>query len=84
VTHGEESWRRWFAPCFDFIERNDVRAFCYINWDWESIPMFRGQGWGDTRIQINEYVKSAWLLETKKPRYLVAGPSLDRLLGHHP
>jgi hypothetical protein len=84
VTHGEESWRRWFAPCFDFIERNDVRAFCYINWDWESIPMFRGQGWGDTRIQINEYVKSAWLLETKKPRYLVAGPSLDRLLGHEP
>jgi hypothetical protein len=46
--------------------------------------MFRGKGWGDTRIQINEYVKSAWLLETKKPRYLVAGPSLDRLLGHHP
>jgi hypothetical protein len=64
VTHGEESWRRWFAPCFEFIERNDVRAFYYINWDWESIPMFRGQGWGDTRIQMNEYVKSERLKET--------------------
>ncbi len=84
VTKGEESWRRWFAPCFDFIARHDVRAFCYINWDWESIPMFRGQGWGDTRIQVNDYVKSAWLKETKNPRYLVSGPSLDQLLGHEP
>jgi hypothetical protein len=54
-----------------------MRALLY------SIPMFRGQGWGDTRIQMNDYVKSARLAEISKPRYLVGGPSLDRLLGQN-
>jgi hypothetical protein len=84
VTAGVKSWRKWFVPTFDFIARYDVRAFCYISWDWESIPMFRGQGWGDTRISRNEVVKSAWIREMKKPRYVLGGPSLDKLLGYQP
>jgi hypothetical protein len=61
---GEESWDKWFAPCFRFIDKYDVRAFCYIDWDWESQPMFRGQGWGDCRIEANEVVKTRWLEAT--------------------
>jgi hypothetical protein len=79
---GEESWNRWFAPCFGFINKYHVKAFCYINWDWESQPMFRGQGWGDCRIQINDLVKVRWLESTGSERFLKSSKNLYKQLEH--
>ena len=67
---GEVSWRQWFQPMFDFIERHDVKALCYVNWNWDAIPMFSDRGWGDGRIQADEAVKSHWLDTVSQPRYL--------------
>jgi hypothetical protein len=79
---GRESWDRWFAPVFAFIDRWHVKAFCYIDWDWESQPMFRGQGWGDCRIQRNDVVKARWLETTGSERFLKSSGGLYRELGY--
>jgi hypothetical protein len=79
---GEESWDKWFAPVFGFIDKYHVKAFCYINWDWESQPMFRGQGWGDCRIQVNDLVKNRWLETTGSERILKSSKGLYKQLGY--
>ena len=66
---GEASWEQWFEPLLRFVQDYDVKALSYINWDWETIPMFRGQRWGDGRIQANKFVKSRWLAEMAGKRY---------------
>lgn len=71
---GKQSWDAWFRPCFEDIEQYDVRALCYINWDWESKQMFRGGGWGDTRIEQNEFVKRNWRTEISKVKYIKGTP----------
>ena len=79
---GQESWDKWFAAVFSFIDKYHVKAFCYIDWDWESQPMFRGQGWGDCRIETNETVKSRWLETTGSERFLKSSRGLFKELGY--
>ena len=78
---GQRSWGAWFVPYFRFVREHDVQAISYINWDWETIPMFRGQGWEDARIQANEVVKAHWIQEMHDSRYLHASPTLFHRLG---
>ena len=45
-THNEagyigSTWNRWFEPVLSFIERYEVKMWCYINCDWDALPMFR-------------------------------------------
>ena len=28
------SWTRWFLPVLTFIEKHDIRMWCYINCNW--------------------------------------------------
>jgi hypothetical protein len=69
-VEGEKSWNLWFKPFFAFIHDNQIPVVCYINADWEEQPMFKGQGWGDARVQINEVVLDRWLKEMKSDRYV--------------
>ena len=46
----DDIWAAWFEPVFDFVARHDARALSYISCDWERGPMWRGMGWGDTRL----------------------------------
>ena len=83
TIQGKKSWDEWFQPCFEDIATHDVRALCYINWDWEAYDMFRGGGWGDTRIQQNRYVNDKWIKEISKDKYLTAPEGLFQTLGWH-
>jgi hypothetical protein len=67
---GERSWNLWFKPFFQFIHDNQVPVVCYINSDWEQQPMFKGQGWGDARVQVNDVILDHWLKEMKSDRYV--------------
>ena len=78
---GQRSWDAWFVPYFRFVRAHDVQAISYINWEWETIPMFKAQGWEDARLQASEVVKAHWLQEMRDPRYLHASPTLFRRLG---
>ncbi|VAX36466.1 hypothetical protein MNBD_UNCLBAC01-499 [hydrothermal vent metagenome] len=69
IKDGEKIWTRWFKRVFQFIEKHEVGMFCYINTNWDEQRMWKGQGWGDTRIQQNNYIKNKWLKEMQKPKY---------------
>lgn len=81
--YGERSWNNWFKHCFRFITENDVRALCYINCDWDAIPMFSKEKWGDARIQVNNAVKEHWLNEISKEKYLGSSDNLFANIGYY-
>ena len=59
------SWNRWFLPVLAFIDKFDIRMWCYINCDWDSFPMWQknhapGIYWGDTRIEIYASLRKKW------------------------
>lgn len=72
----ETRWTNWFQPCLDLILREHVQMWCYINTDWEAQPLFAKQGWGDTRIDQNEFVKSKWRAAVSGKMFLQSSPKL--------
>lgn len=53
---GPKIWDAWFDPYFRFIHRHkNVKAFCYINQDWDSIGTWKG--WGDSRLSQNAEIR---------------------------
>ena len=81
-TTNERAWKKWFDDCASFIVSANVKAFCYINADWETLQMFRGQGWGDSRVQVNQAVRQDWLMTIGTARYLHASGELYREVGY--
>lgn len=75
---GATGIKDWFMPFFDYIEQNSgtIQAFCYINCNWEVQSMWTGKGWGDSRIQMNDQVKTFWLNKLSEPQYLKATENL--------
>lgn len=82
--NGDEAWDEWFAPLFQHVEDNKdvIQALCYINVNWDSQPMWKGQGWGDSRVQENNFVQSNWLDELSKGRWLFKSDTLFNLLQY--
>ena len=78
--YGLTSWKLWYGSFFKFINEENVQVVCYIDLNWETLPMFKGQGWGDSRVQANEIVKKKWMDEVQDKKYLNASPGLFKLL----
>lgn len=73
TNDGQKGWNSWFRLYFDFIRSQpNVKAFCYINWEWEqkskeyNLPW---ADWGDCRIEANDTVLSLYKEEMKNPLY---------------
>jgi hypothetical protein len=78
TTLGEECWKRWFVPYFNFIRKYPhCKAFSYINWDWANTAW---SDWGNSQIQANEFVRSSFKKELKQPFYLHSVSSKDAKL----
>ncbi|WP_187696474.1 glycoside hydrolase family 26 protein, partial [Xanthovirga aplysinae] len=74
---GEGHWQAWFTPLFEKIYGNNrIKAFAYINADWESQAMWKGQGWGDSRLNVNDVIKASWEKEIDKEAWILASPNL--------
>jgi len=84
VRYGEYALKRWYEPFFKFIDAHDVKAVSYINCDWEALPMWKGQGWRDSRVEANPIIKKRWLEEVQKEKYLKSSPELYALLSFEP
>ena len=71
---------------FVFIKQQHVEAFCYIDSNWDVMPMYHGQHIGDARIEESADTKKIWFNEIDQDRYLKASPDLFRALGwrRHP
>lgn len=61
--NGRLLWMLWYEPFLKHIETNSdvIGAISYINCNWNEQPMWKGQGWGDSRIQVNEEITAKWL-----------------------
>lgn len=69
VLQGEESWRLWFEPFFQFIAgQPSIKAFCYISWNWASYPQWAD--WGNGRIGDNDEVRSKFVKQLSLPWYV--------------
>ena len=69
VLNGQQSWNDWFVPFFNFIHtKQNVKAFCYINWNWSQYPQW--QNWGDARLEANAIVGSNFASEMDSSKYL--------------
>ncbi|MDE2010440.1 MAG: hypothetical protein KGJ09_10265 [Candidatus Omnitrophica bacterium] len=78
TIHGKMDW---YNHMFQFIKEEKVEAFCYIDSNWDKMPMYKGQGIGDDRIEANPEIKKLWIEEIGRARYLKASPGLFRSLG---
>ena len=56
----DDAWDLWFDPVLNLVEKHDISMWCYINCDWDSQPMWRNIGFGDTRLSSNKYVTNQW------------------------
>jgi hypothetical protein len=54
-------WDLWFQPTLDLIEHYDIGMWSYINCNWNSQPMWRGIGFGDTRLASSPRVMEQWM-----------------------
>ena len=71
VGSGQGHWDQWFAPLFSSIYANDnIKMLAYISADWDNQPMWKDQGWGDSRIQVNQVVEDLWLGEINKDTWI--------------
>lgn len=69
VDKGIISWNEWFKPYFNWIESNpNIKAFCYINWDWEKDWI--QPEWLNGRIEENEEVRIRYVVELSKNKYI--------------
>jgi hypothetical protein len=71
VQDGQQTWDQWFSPFFTFIHTYpEVKAFCYIDWDWSQYEQFKD--WGDSRLEMNSLVGGYFADEMDSLQYLHA------------
>jgi hypothetical protein len=73
TNHGKASWNLWFRDFFKYAADNNVKAISYINSNWEEMPMWQGQGWGECAVENDEFILSSWKDEISKDKYLKQG-----------
>ncbi|MCL2484910.1 MAG: glycoside hydrolase family 26 protein [Endomicrobia bacterium] len=60
----------WYEKLFRFIEKYDVKALCYINTDWNKLPMFANYNWGNSRLDASKEIKKFWLGQMSDERFV--------------
>ncbi|MEQ9299597.1 MAG: glycosyl hydrolase [Cyclobacteriaceae bacterium] len=74
---GRSHWNDWFDPMFQSVyDENSIKALAYINVNWDAQPQWNGQGWGDSRVQVNETVLFNWSEEVSEDKWIVASDTL--------
>jgi hypothetical protein len=86
-----QSWDGWYSKVFNWISVNDVKAFSYINQDWNAQPMWvnpacnTGMDWGDSRVQDgSSSVLHRWQAAVGNPRFLKSSDDLFEIIGFKP
>jgi len=87
----DKAWDGWYAPMFAWIAAHNVKAFSYINQDWNAQPMWSnvacggGGDWGDTRVQApGSRVLDRWQLTVTSERFINQGDALYKAIGFVP
>ncbi len=85
-SDADQVWSSWFVPILNHVEANTdvIKAISYISADWDSQPMWRGNGWGDTRIHINPLIQQRWNEKMNDMLYINASDNPYRLINFTP
>lgn len=79
--YDHDDWERWYGKVIDVINKYDVSMWSYINCNWESEPMWRNVGFGETRLSSNDHVMSHWFEQVARngvaDRTFLFGGSLE-------
>jgi len=57
---------KWIKTLFQYIQGNQVRFLSYINVNWDGLPLFADQKWGDARLQKDPILLAEWLNEIEQ------------------
>ncbi|MEC9123369.1 MAG: glycoside hydrolase family 3 N-terminal domain-containing protein, partial [Verrucomicrobiota bacterium] len=79
----QQVWDTWFQQFFTHIEENKdvVRAVSYINANWEGQDMWKGEKWGQTRLETAPLLKSKWLEKMAEAQFVNAADKPFDLIG---
>nr|QDC28441.1 beta-1,3-xylanase Xyl3088 [synthetic construct] len=81
--NGTTAWNSWFKPLFELMDNHTIiKGLAYINTDWDSQPMWRGENWGDTRLQVNEIIKTNWDTELQGEEWIFGGNEFFENVGY--
>lgn len=50
----------WMKTLFKYVKDYNVSFISYINVNWNELPMFESQNWGDARLQQNKILIEKW------------------------
>ncbi len=74
--------QEWFEALFDFIEAQPVEMLNYINSNWDVLPLFKKDGWGDARIQNDTTIRDLWRrMVLGNESYLQSSPEFLAQIG---
>ena len=81
--NSEKVWNSWFKKFFEHIEENKdiIRAISYINANWDEQDMWKGENWGQTRLETSPILKSRWLEKMAGSRFVNASDKPFDLIG---
>ena len=71
-TYTLQAKKEWYNKFFRIIAMLEPQAVCYINSNWDAMPMWRSSRFGDSRVEQIPEIKQMWLKEITKPRYVHA------------
>jgi len=66
--YSNEEKLRWMQIFFEYVDKHNVKFLSYINVNWDQLPLFESQKWGDARLQNSSVLMGAWLKEIEKYR----------------
>jgi beta-mannanase len=66
--YAAEAKLEWISLLFEYIKKNDVKFLSYINVNWDSLPLFKSEKWGDARLETNPILFKEWNNQVKKFR----------------
>lgn len=58
--YSEQEKLEWIRKLFEYIKKNDVSFLSYINVNWDALPLFAAEKWGDARLQNNPVLMEEW------------------------
>ena len=57
---GSKAWNYWFADVFSFINRHNIKAFTWCQYNFLQFESLQYRKWGDARIYKNPKVMKLW------------------------
>ena len=77
TVKADAAWARWFQPYLRVIaEHPGIKAFCYINWEWQEWSVKCGidwLDWGDGRIERTPALADRWRTALGDPVFVHGG-----------